>query len=633
MISQGTNQDHERSKLAQSESLKTVALHGARPCNVNLNKQMFEVLQSKAPEVLEKIWTVISEFKVEWPPELRRAATEHGQGKAKRAVNLDLPEDLVFTDAQGNTHTGVSIQVVGILFTEDDLKKQTPHQDRRASLFLKVEELLSVLNDVPVVRQAIINLKGGKEGLAQWLLSQSKYMDVDADGYPVFSQSKVSLLGGHGAKSAKNKYDYATDVLPEFGLKVPLALGYGEYTETKFQINGNKLGVYLAVIRNNEPERLGDWLANESERELEVQRKIMVELTKSLVDDISHSDSKSPAYRVKLESAHKEIDKAAHGSSFFPLAQHRLAMYSYGRALRRVMGDDLSNLESMVIPARFPHIGNLAVDIKTVPSAEKIDVTWYDLGGWKFGRDMTRNEAFLNVYATLDFALMQVFVGIYDLLGGVESSEERLKAMKYRPEEELLKGFFFDRLKDPDFIDWKVFRVGNRLNTSATFMGYISYDTPKELPPPCERYEMPFVRLLGKMMGLPVPKLVGVTKEEVGRLVKGHLSKQTLVHRLFTKNESKIIERLHKTCEHDVVTVAQIEGEFSRFGIVVKDRSSKIAEAINSIHVARSKATRVTSYEPPTNASSNKREEVLSLFGIDFKDIENEVIRLSELRL
>lgn len=477
-----------------------------------------------------------------------------------------------------------------------NLREQTPHIGHFIGNQLPSEFLSKTLESLedPIAQQAIINLLGGVDAFQADILAQSKSVEFDASGMPIFSTSKPSLLGGHGALTAQRKFEHAATTLPQAGIRGPWALGYGEFSEAGFEIAENKLGVYIAMIRSDEPIRLGEYIEQEILHAFESKRHCYLQQHASIAARIEEGTIGRNETMRELSKLQRVLQNPeASMAQDFPLVSHKLAVHAYGRALRRLLGDNLSDLKTMMIPHKFPHQGNLAIDFSRPHQKGGFSETWYDLGSWKFGKDMTREQAFGYVYATLDYGLTQVLLH----LAKPESIEARISSfLNYHPEQEFLAGFFFDRMNDLDFLGWKIEPVKAHLNTSETILDY--QDQPNQSAPYL-RCEMPFVRLLARMMALPVPNRAPFPKGDIEQILEQQLPKTTIKHRAFLKARQKIVDELSENSKDEAISSQSVTVIFRKHGLSLSDRSKSLASLINKRHLERIKVERRTSFAPP----------------------------------
>jgi hypothetical protein len=592
--------EHTRQEL--NSGLTQITLGGTRPCTLHLSTNLLDALEKHEPKVASSIFTAVSRYPSEWPQHMH--GRETGQLQAKRAINIPFSRPLSIVDTMGRPQSCVAVQVVGVLFSEKNLREQIQHTGHFIGN-LNPSEFLSMIMgpfEDPIARQAMINLLGGPDAFQANLLAQSKSVEFDPSGMPVFSSAKPSLLGGHGAQTAQKKFEHAVTTLPQAGIQGPCALGYGEFSASDFTIAGSKLGVYVAMIRSDEPIRLGEYIEREISNTFESSNRSYLQQQSSVATRIEEGTmSRDEALRELSKLERTLRDPIVKMAQDFPLASHKLAVHAYGRALRRLLGDDLTDLHAMIIPHKFPHQGNLAIDFSRPHPDGGFIETWYDLGGWKFGKEMTREQAFGYVYSTLDYGLNQVLLHLAKP-GSPQSEINRL--LHYHPEREFLAGFFFDRTNDLDFLGWQVTPVGAHLNTSETILDY--QNQPNQ-PAPHQRYEMPFVRLLARMMDFPVPDRGQLPKGDIERILLQQLPKTITGHRSFSKAKQRIVEELSEKSEEEAISQESVTNIFRKHGLSLSDRSKTISSLINKRNLERIQDERRISFEPPLHDVINQR--------------------------
>ena len=281
-----------------------------------------------------------------------------------------------------------------------------------------------------------------------------------------------------------------------------MTFGFGQYQGLEF--GGKALGIYLSLQRQDEPKRFGNDIADRINQAAKTASEKALANVAGITKRAKEIDKfagsvPSKAQTRDLKRAVKQLgnlDKIFEDAFRAELSMPELAKLfrSYGRSARPVIGDDLSHWQKLRIPYRFPHTGNSALDF----SAPLIDGkyyrgVWYDLGGWKFGSEMTQAETFAYLYYVLDYFLTDMlrWQRQYEGTPGMSDMARELEPVRL-----FLEGFFYDVLQDPDFTRWKVTAVESHTNLSEAYFsgGYA------DLAPVAVRVDKPYVFLLRKMM-------------------------------------------------------------------------------------------------------------------------------------
>ncbi len=498
---------------------------GPRGAEMTFARDLFELVGKNEPDAVSRMQTIIAQFPEDWPSDLHDG--REGINKNKRTVKIILKKPLAYTDRQGHLQTFDEIHITGILFTRKILAQKTRHYDympsedtgkllvdlkRQLADFErgKLPEELPELKGSPAnqakFRQELEQLidilsRGGR--LPDQLMAQDgnklKDVEFDREGQPVFHEGGFPLLGGHGEETAKRKFENARYVLPEYGLRGPLVFGYGTYSTEGFEVDSKRLGIFISLKKKNELPRLSQYMEG-------LHSQMFQAAFQSAEKEIA--GLRGTAREMKLE---KMKDTAYPFRKAFPKEEYTRILRSYGRALRRVVGDNLEDKSRMLIPYKYPHMGNLAIDFTRPLPGGGFEPVWYDLGGWKSGKEMTPEQAFSFVYYTLAYGFRDI-VHVLNVEGSDFNIIHRLKLLD--PLQLFLEGFFYDRLEDPEFRKWKIHEPGFYTQVTDTFRGHLK---DPSLPPPYLRKDMPYVQLLRKMMGMNQDE--DVMKEKIREVV------------------------------------------------------------------------------------------------------------------
>jgi len=495
------------------EDLIKKSFEGDRPSEMEFAKDLFDLIETAEPAALSRMEKIISQFPENWPAGLHQG--KEGINENKRTVKIVLKEPLEYTDHQGERHVFDEIHVTGILFTRKILAEKMRHYDYSSSGTEKLLPLLiQQLDDLEkgifpqeleaelrgslknqrtfaAELEALIGALSEGGRLPDEFMKQSGKSLVDVefsqDGKPVFIEGTYPLLGGHGEITARKKFENARYVLPGYGLRGPLVFGFGKFLGEDFKVDGKWLGIFVSLKRKNELPRLSEY-------------------SNQLNDQMVQNAEQSVQAALKGQGAARggALLGAIKNDPYFPFRhffpKEMAAIYqSYGRAMRRLMGENLADKDRIVIPYKYPHMGNLAIDFEKPLPNGGFETFWYDLGGWKFGKDMSLEQAFSYVYYIFNY-------GLRDIVGPAKQEGSNINVMyKLRnldPVALFLEGFFYDRLDDPEFKKWHGKPPEFYSRVDDTIKDHMGNST---LPPPHLRKEMPYVRLLRAMMGLKDP--------------------------------------------------------------------------------------------------------------------------------
>ncbi len=494
---------------------------GDRQAEMVFAEDLFRLINANDPEALSRIQAIITQFPEDWREGLHQGA--EGLNKNKRTIRIVLKNPLEYKDRQGHVQIFNEIQVTGILFTREILASLTRHYDYSAGtlpaeIIEEIDQLLKritpeeikgrikkeldllpqdagreqrerdlMLQELPdETREEFQKLLQGRlpDQIMEQIGHKLKEVEFDPQGRPQFSDSGYPLLGAHGELTARKKFENARYVLPERGLRGPLVFGYGRFLGNNFEVDGKRLGIFVSLKRTVELPRLAKYKEETGKRMNEKTRLYLESLR------LTSPGAFDKEMRIAKKDAYYPFNKA------FPKEEYENILRSYGRALRLVLGENLADKDKILIPYKFPHMGNLAIDFTKPISGGGYEPVWYDLGGWKSGKEMTKEQAFSYVYYTLSYGLREV-AGHVAQEGSDFNIMYKLKLLD--PVKLFLEGFFYDQLQNPEFQKWQVNDPGFSDLVKNTFFGHLNEPS---LPPPYLRTNRPYVLLLKKMMDM-----------------------------------------------------------------------------------------------------------------------------------
>lgn len=503
----------EGTGIAAGDRLLTGRFEGPRETDVVFAEDLYRIIEAADPDVLGKMETIISRFPDEWPEGTHQGET--GLNRNKRMVRIKIDPPATYEDREGVTHQFDEMHVTGILFTREILANRTRHYGYSSSesdaIIAIVEADLAKARKkeyLPDVATELRRTPGGHqkyvadlervleslrtEGrlpddlLAQANVTSSQQTDFDADGRPVFSKNIFPLLGGHGDETARKKFEYARYLLPGRGKSGPLAFGYGRFVGEDFRLDGTGLGVFVSLKRVGELPRIGEAMEKES-----------ADAMQSWFTSASEKMARGTSLERQMIRVEVELHRSDPLEIFrrIPIDVCRRGAEGYGRAIRDILGENLSDREQCLIPYKYPHRGNVAIDTANPRADGSFRTVWYDLGGWKFGNTMTEFQRFGYVFYSFGYGLSDVVAATT-----TEGSGFHALARLGRVDivQEYLRGFFHDKLDHPQFRKWAGKPPAFYKAVSNVYHPPI---TDRVLEPIHLRTDAPFVSLLREMMG------------------------------------------------------------------------------------------------------------------------------------
>ncbi len=292
---------------------------GDRPAEVILAEDLYNLLPA---EILEKIRISVTAYPKDWPAHFHDG--EVGLLENKRTIRFALPEPVLYRGEWMD-----AVEVTGVLFNPEDLGKE--------------------------------HIGHGKGVAAERMThaekSSAMYVEFDRTGYPVYKQKEFAQLGGHGFESAKKKFERARGLLPRRGLRAPIALGYTRYLN--LSKGGKPLGVFISMTRAGHKKRFNE-LWRETVRNFDIRLS-------------GHLQANAPPGKFADQASAMAFFSAG-VVRLFPESGIRELLYQYGRELRRSVGEDLTQYQSLLFPTE-PHRGNFSYE-------DGYGSIFYDLGGW-----------------------------------------------------------------------------------------------------------------------------------------------------------------------------------------------------------------------------------------------------------
>ncbi len=408
-------------------------LEGERAADLTADEELWNLLPE---EVREKIERVIAEYRDQWKAgDIER---EDGFSDEKRAVKIAWKGTIRGEEIDG-------IIVSGVLFNRDNIGEDFRGLNWGSSS-AGTEDL-----DEETIRESAISVH------------------VAADGRPDLRPAAFAQKGGHGGKTAAKKFANARTVLPQKGLRTPVAVGFALYTPDHIKKDGEPLGAFISAHRQSEKrfktyqeKAVNGLLRGYANAMADVKRRALTTF------QITYFD---PAQVIPELLKENNIDQLSE---------------VYGRELRKVVDAGLY--------PHSPHFANFEAD----PSG-RLPTTWHDLGGWEIREDLTPEQAFGYAYMTLTYAMLNLKIRFGNRL------EEFYKAGYINPYQAFFKGFFHDQLENPDF-NLNDFKLDHDGRSSLEYAAYdvVYRDAPQTLSPLYKRLDQPFVKVLRTVMGMPV---------------------------------------------------------------------------------------------------------------------------------